>query len=249
MLGNYNLDTIVCALSESQLGIYLDEKVNDMGTAYSTSGIFECGLDKSVDEIKLAINVLIAKHPSLKGHVVDEESPLLVCDAYPTIEVVESYDYSELIKPFNLNEYLARFYIVQNKESKVVFYDMHHIICDATSRTIINKELSLALDGKLNPMVDMGFVFDSRDSFGSKFESHYNNAHEFFKNNLSMIDDVGTLLSDIGGVNNSIKLPIRGVREDVQEFCRECGITVGNFLNAVFAYTYSRFTGSDKVYY
>ena len=60
---------------------------------------------------------------------------------------------------------------------------------------------------------------------------------------------VGVILDDTNGVNNRIRLPIRGVRDDVEGFCRECGITVGNFLNAIFAYTYSRFTGSGKVYY
>ena len=52
-----------------------------------------------------------------------------------------------------------------------------------------------------------------------------------------------------GGRASRIKFSIGGVRGDVESFVRECGITVGNFLNAIFAYTYSRFTGSDYVYY
>ncbi|WP_405290050.1 D-alanine--poly(phosphoribitol) ligase subunit DltA [Methanobrevibacter sp.] len=248
-IGDYESDRIICCLSESQLGIYLDEKVNDMGTAYSVLDILECGNNKSVDEIKAAIGALIDKHPILKGRVVDGEVPLLVCDSYPSIEHAESDDYRELVKPFDLNDSLARFYILEKDNSRFIFYDIHHIINDATSRAVIINDLALALDGALNDSVDLGFVYGSRDSFNSQFESIYTESYEFYRNNLSDIDETSALLEDIEGVDNSIRLPIHDVREDVETFCRESGITVGNFLNAVFAYTYSRFTGSNKVYY
>ena len=63
------------------------------------------------------------------------------------------------------------------------------------------------------------------------------------------MDEVNPLLYDDSGRNNMISLPIHNIRNEVEEFYRKSGITVGNFLNAVFAYTCSRFTGSNKVYY
>ena len=247
-IGTYESDAIVCALSEPQLGIYLDEKVNEIGTAYSAAGILECG-KHSIDEIKNAIHKLTDKHPVLLSRVVDGEVPLLYCDSYPSVDVVKSGDYSKLIKPFDLNESLARFYIIEDNDSRFVFYDMHHIICDATSRTIINKELTLALNGELDDEVDLGFVHASRDSFDFKFDFSYDEAHEFYRGNLCDADDVSALMNDVDGSNNHIQLPIRDIRDNVEAFCREYGITVSNLFNAVFAYTYSRFTGSEKVYY
>ena len=247
-IGTYESDAIVCALSEPQLGIYLDEKVNEIGTAYSAAGILECG-KHSIDEIKNAIHKLTDKHPVLLSRVVDGEVPLLYCDSYPSVDVVKSGDYSELIKSFDLNESLARFYIIEDNDSRFVFYDMHHIICDATSRTIINKELTLALNGELDDEVDLGFVHASRDSFDFKFDFSYDEAHEFYRGNLCDADDVSELMNDVDGSNNHIQLPIRDIRDNVEAFCREYGITVSNLFNAVFAYTYSRFTGSEKVYY
>ena len=79
--------------------------------------------------------------------------------------MVENVDDSDLIRPFDLSESLARFYIIRTDEGMRVFYDMHHIISDATSRTIINRDLALALDGELDVSRDLGFVFASRDSF------------------------------------------------------------------------------------
>ena len=251
-LGNYefNDNNIVCCLSESQLGVYLDEKVHEKDTAYSAPGIFEYGDKYTVDEVKDAIHALINKHPILKGRILDTENmPLLICDSYPSIEIINATDYSNPIKPFNLDKSLARFYIVDNKDEKFVFYDMHHIISDATTRTIINRELHQALIGKLDDSIDLGFVYASRDSFESRYDNRYESAREFFHDEFADIDETQPLLKDINGKTGSVSLPIRGIHEKVELFVQEKGITVGNLLNSVFAYTYSRFTGSDKVYY
>ncbi len=243
-------NNIVCCLSEPQLGVYLDEKINDKDTAYSNPGTFECGSDYSIDEIEDAIHALISKHPILRGRVLDTDNvPLLICDSYPSIEVVNDEDYSTLIKPFDLDKSLARFYIVNNGDSKSVFYLLHHIISDATSITLLNKELEQALMGELDDEIDLGFVYASRDSFESQFDNKYKSAREFFHNEFADIDDVQNILNDVDGKMGSVSLPIRGIREKVEGFTQEKGITVNNLLNAVFAYSYSRFTGSDKVYY
>ena len=248
-LNNYKFDSIVCCMSEPELGIYLDEKINDKGSAYAASGIYECESDVSVDDIKEVIRKLIDKHPVLKARVVDGDTPLLVCDANPLVEVVDVDDYSDLIRPFDLNESLARFYIIDNDESKSIFYDVHHLINDATSGNLINEDLSNIFSGDFDDTLDLGFLYSSRDSFNIKFENRYEKAYDFFNRHLSSMDEVSPMLHDFSGRNNMISLPIHNVRNEVEEFCRKSGITVGNFLNAVFAYTYSRFTGGSKVYY
>ena len=243
-------NNIVCCLSEPQLGVYLDEKINEKDTAYSNPGTFECGSDYSIDEIEDAIHALISKHPILRGRVLDTDNvPLLICDGYPPIETVNNEDYSTLIKPFDLDKSLVRFYIVNNDDSKSVFYIIHHIISDATTVTLLNKELEQALLGELNNTVDLGFAYASRDSFESQYDYKYKSAQKFFQNEFADIDEVQYFLGDVDGSAGSVSLPIRGIHEKVERFTKENGITVSNLLNAVFAYTYSRFTGSDKVYY
>ena len=249
-IANYKFDNIVCCLSEPQLGVYLDEKVHDKDTAYSTAGIFECTGDYSVDELKDAIHALIEKHPILKGRVLDTGYlPLLICDSYPEISITNVDDYSTLTRPFDLGKSLARFFIVDNKYGMFIVYDMHHIISDATSRVIINRDLGLALSGELDGKVDLGFVYASRDSFDSQFKPDYDAAYGFFREMFADIDEVSSLLDDVDGCAGSVSLPIRGVREDILSFVHDKGITVSSFLNAVFAYTYSRFIGGNKVYY
>ncbi|WP_407422907.1 amino acid adenylation domain-containing protein [Methanobrevibacter sp.] len=251
-IGNFNFknENIICCLSESQLGVYLDEKANEKGTAYSTAGIFEYDSIFSTDEIKEAIHALINKHPILRGRILDTDSiPLLICDNNPSIETVNNADYHDLIKAFDLDKSLARFFIVNNEDSKFVFYDIHHIISDATTLTLINKELEQALIGQLDDEIDLGFAYASRDSFESKYDYKYKSAHKFFHDAFADIDEVRYILDDVDGSKGSVSLPIRGIREKVESFVQKQGITISNLLNAVFAYTYSRFTGSNKVYY
>ena len=245
----FSADNIVCALSESQLGVYLDEKVHDKGTAYSAPGIFDCGNDRSIGEIEDAIHVLINKHPVLKGRVLDDDIPLLVCDSYPSIEIVDVENYLELIKPFDLEKSLARFFIIDNDEHRFIFYDIHHIINDATSLRIIQEELNGILNGEYDDSIDWGFVYASEDSFEFKFKAEYDSAYNFFSEELADIDNIPSLLDDVDGSEGSVILPIRGIRSQVELYAHKMGISVNNLLIATFAYAYSRFVGSDEVYF
>ena len=249
-ISNYSFENegIVCCLTEEQLGVYLDEKVYDKGTAYASTGILECN-DNSIDEIKNAIKALINKHPILKGRVlITEDIPLLICDNDPIIEVINDFNYSTLVQPFDLNKSLVSFFIVDDDE-KFVFYHIHHIITDATSDSVIYKDFERALNNKLNDVVDFGFIHASIDAYESKFKPEYKSALEFYKNEFVDIDEVQYLLNDIDGCTGKVSLPIRGVRKRIERFAHKRGITTSNILNAVFAYTYSRFTGSEKVYF
>ena len=247
-IGNYKFKNIICCLTESQIGMYLEENIQDKGTAYSLSDIIKCNEDRSIEEIKNAVYSLVDKHPFLKARVLQNGNlPLLICDAYPEIEIVTFDDYSQLIRPFDLNKCLVRFFIMEDAE--LIVYDMHHIITDAISCTIINRDLELALNGQLDDDVDLGFVYASRDSFESKFKEDYEIAHEFFKKHLEGIDEIPILPEDIEGFKGKISFPIHNVREKIEDLTYNLGITISTFLNAVFGYTYSRFTGGNKVFY
>ena len=250
-IGKYAFEDegIACALSQSQLEVYLNEMNHDMGNAYSTFGVFECPLDKSIDEIECVINALIDKHPILKGRIDDGDIPLLICDSYPSIEVVNIDDYSSLMKPFDLSKYLARFFIAGGKDSRIIVYDVHHVINDGVGFNIIGADLTDAFDGNLDADIDLGFIYASHDSFESKFQPAYESAHEFYGKQFEDMEHVGSMKKDSNGSRGVVSLPIHRIRSGVERFCQNNNITVGMLLNATFAYTYSHFIGSDKVYY
>ena len=246
---NYdNHESIVCCLSESQMGVYLDEMVNDKNIAYSTAMTYECDLSCSVEEIKNVIFSIIDKHPILKGRIInDGEDVFLVCDSYPLVEVVGSDDTSSLVRPFDLEDYLARFYIIDTTDRKAIFFDIHHIISDATTLSIIEEELNDGFEGILDDELDLGFVYSCYDDYMIKFDSSYEDAHRFFADILSDVDDIDGLLDDVDGSDGSVILPIHGVRDKIEKFAYDKGITAGNLFYSVFAYCLSRFTGNSRV--
>lgn len=192
-------------------------------------------------------------HPILKGHIIETgDFPLMICDSYPLVEIIDEKndgDYSEYVKPFDLDESLIRFYIVQKEDGIDIIYDMHHIIGDATTKSIINGDLENALNGKLDNEVDYGFLYASRDAFEAEFSLAYESAKNFYNEKFADIDEVQNMEIDVDASSGSVILPIRGVRDAVESFTHKNSITVSNFLNSVFAYSYSRFTGDNKVYY
>ncbi len=243
-------ENIICALCEPQLEVYFNERNYDMGNAYSTMESVKCPSWMSIDEIKNSIHALINNHPVLKGRIIDnEDMPLMICDSYPLIEITDTDDYSTLMTPFNLEKYLARFFIIDGKDFKYIVYDVHHIINDATGFNIIKNDLIAAFEGNLDDNIDLGFVYASRDSFESKFEPSYESSHEFYKKQFTDINEADSMQKDLNGARGTVSLPVRGIKDSVGNFVRNNNITEGTFLNAVFAYAYSCFTGSRKVCY
>ena len=123
------------------------------------------------------------------------------------------------------------------------------MINDATGFRIIENDLIDAFDGNLDDIPDLGFVYASCDSFESKFDASYESAHEFFKEQLANIDEASSLKKDSQASRGIVSFPIRGVKNLIEDFAQKNNITVGTFLNAVFAYAYSCFIDSDKVCY
>nr|WP_295722258.1 condensation domain-containing protein [uncultured Methanobrevibacter sp.] len=189
------------------------------------------------------------KHPVLKGRILnDGDNVFLVCDSYPLVELVSSDDTSAFIKPFDLEDYLARFYIIDTPTRKAILYDIHHIISDATTISIINKEFKKGFNGILDDNLDLGFLRSSYDDFIVKFDSSYESAHRFFADMLSDVEYFDVLGGDVDGSEGTVILPIFGVKEKLENFTYKKGISVGNLFYAVYAYCLSCFTGEDKVF-
>ena len=139
----------------------------------------------------------------------------LMSDSYPSIEVVEESDYSKLIAPFDLDKSLVRFYIMDNDGMKSIFYELHHIISDGTTRSLIDKELDAAFKSIFDKNMDLGFLYASCEDFESKFEQNYKSAHEFFIEQLEGVDEIPGLVEDVGGSKGRLSLPIPNIRDNV----------------------------------
>lgn len=155
----YSFDEI-CPLSESQLNVYLDEMVNEMGTGYNNAFRIEFENKYSVDEIKNALIKLFDTYPILKARVVDNSNNLSGCIFDADVKIGEGSldDIESFVRPFELNKSLSRYLIVVDDESVTLCMDIHHLIFDGTSLNILVDKLFSILNGGDVDFVDNGIL-------------------------------------------------------------------------------------------
>ena len=247
-LDKYSFDDEVI-LSESQLSIYLDEMINDMGTGYNNPFKIEFNDRYSKDEIKNALIKLFDLHPILKTRLVESKDQFVSCvfDAEIKINQGKLSDIKSFVRPFELNKNLSRFLIASDGESTTLCCDIHHMIFDGTSMNILINTLFSILDNVNTDSVDNGIL--RQVAFEENIDSNYfNDAQKFYDMQLADRDEVQDLLSCVDGddgfeYNHTFEIDIK----HLSSFLHSNAITHNHFFASIFAYTISRFTGSYKV--
>ena len=242
---NYTFED-VCPLSESQLNVYLDEAVENIGTAYNNPYKIDFKKGYSADEIKNALIKLFDVFPIFKARVMEGEC--LSFDAEPEIEEGSLNDMESFVKPFDLSEYLARFLIVADGKSSSLCLDVHHLIFDGTSLNVILNRLFSILNDESADFIDDGFL--RQVSYEENISQDYmGDAREFFDAMLSDKDEVYGLLPSVNNENDDSQYfnTFEVNKNDLHSFLQNNHITHNQFFSSVFAYTLSRFIGCDKV--
>ena len=238
-----------CPLSESQLNIYLDESVKDMGTSYNNPFKIDFRDNYSVDEIKDALIKLFEVFPILKARVLNEKGTLsFVFDGEPEIIEGSANDIVSFVNPFEFDKYLSRFLISVDDESVILCADFHHLIFDGTSVNILLKRLSSILDCEDVDFVDRGVLRQA--SFEEIKDSEYRaDAKAFFDEMLADRDEVHDLLPSVDGDDGEYVLIDTFDMDDecLSSFLQSHSITYNQFFTSIFGYTLSRFSGSEKV--
>ncbi|MBR4514792.1 MAG: amino acid adenylation domain-containing protein [Lachnospiraceae bacterium] len=242
-----------CPLSESQLNIYLDESVHDRGTAYNNPFTLTFG-DKesaSIDEIKAALKKLFEVYPVLKARVMSTEGELsLFFDAEPVIEEGSVDEIGSFVTPFATDESLCRFLLVRDGESTVLCADFHHLIFDGVSLSVFLNSLFSVLRGEEIDYTDKGLLREL--SFEETVRSSgMSEAEAFYDRMLADRDEVYELLPSVsvdGGVDGYEYIKSFDMdTEQLDSFLKQHSVTRNQFFAGVFAYTLSRFSGSEKV--
>ena len=245
---NYTFDE-GCPLSDSQLNVYLDDEINNKGTAYNNPFIIRFNKYYPVNELKKAIACLIDRYPILKSRVLIEKdsSPMSLFDA--EIEINEGLlnDIEYFVRPFDLDKCLSRFLIVEDDKSSVLCCDFHHLIFDGTSLNILLDSLISLLNDEDVDFVDNGIL--RQVSFEKDIDSHYmDDAQKFLDNMLADRDEVYGLLPCVDNSGESVFDDVVFVDGSIlTSFLEGNSITHNQFFASVFAYSLSKFSCSSKV--
>ena len=247
----YSLDE-GCPLNESQLNVYLDIASNDKSDSYMIPLFMDIASDYSIDSIINALNEIINAHPILGMCVSDEfDIPYLVKGSKPAItvesDVSDKHINKFLLEHFDLHDCLCRFLVVENDSGFKLYAVFHHIIFDAMSEAIFKKDLQSILDGKT---VDADESFLKVSAFSQQIQKsgEFVEAEDFFNSMLADSDSVGTLLDSVvpdGPGYSTISLDVDN--KLFHSFLDKYNVSENILFSSVFAYTLSRFVGSEKV--
>ena len=152
------------------------------------------------------------------------------------------------VRPFDLNENLARFLILETEESLFLYIDLHHLIFDANSLNVLINNFNSILDEESEFEVDDGFL--RQLSFEENIlETNYaDEAENFFDAMLADCDEVSDLMASVNSDGKGNIGSVLDIDNDkLTDFIQSQSITHNQFFSSVFAYALSRFTGASKV--
>ena len=238
-----------CPLSESQLNVYLDESVHDMGTAYHVPYVIRLKRDCSPDDVKNALQKLFTVFPLLKGRVQNTEDALyLVFDAEPVIKEGSVDEIGSFVVPFDLGRSLSRFMIARDIDSTILCVDFHHLIFDGVSMNVFLDSLLAVLKGNDIDYVDHGMLRETSLEEAIR-ASGMDEAEAFYDHMLADREEVYPLLPSVDGEKEAFEYihTFDIGKKGLDTFLRKHSITRNQFFTGVFAYTLSRFSGSEKV--
>jgi amino acid adenylation domain-containing protein len=135
-------------LSVAQQGLWVNEKVGDVGAIYAMPFTLTFDGPLDVPGLVAAVSAVVERHPVLASAVAERDGvPYLVPVPPPTVEVVEDADLDALVrKPFDLaTGPLSRFTLVTRAPDRYVLLVVaHHLVFDGYSTDVFVRDLATA---------------------------------------------------------------------------------------------------------
>ncbi|WP_296849053.1 AMP-binding protein, partial [uncultured Methanobrevibacter sp.] len=240
-----------CPLNESQLNVYLDIQRYEKNENYNIPITITIDKSYSINDIKKALSKIFNVHPILKTHIeIIEGKPYLKSENMPKIEYLKEHDENMINKfmmdPFDLNESLSRFLLVENEDNFVLFAVFHHLIFDGFSSIVFRKHLFDLLNGEILN-TDVEFIKSSIYDEEIIKNPKYKEAEIFYETMLYEVDEVSPLLSSVKNNKAGFYYFDLSINENnIKNFLKSNNITENILFISAFAYTLSRFTGDSQ---
>lgn len=150
-------------LSSAQRRIYMLSQKESIGTAYHLTEFIQMDGDLQISRLENVLIKLIQRHEGLRTTFeMREGMPVQMIretvDFKLKCKKMEEQSYEKIaeqfVKPFELSRQTFRVELYEFTETRhLLLIDMHHIICDGVSRTILLKEMAELYNGKVLPLL------------------------------------------------------------------------------------------------
>ena len=246
-------------LSKTQEGIFVQCVANPDTTMYNISLLFTISKELDIDRLKDALYRAVLAHSFVRTRLFlnssgdvrqsrEDTEPFTVDDIHvKEIEDIKKEE-AELIKPYNIiGDRLFRIDILEAKDARYLFIDMHHIIFDGTSLVNFVNSVEKAYAGEeLEPESFDGFdvVLAEQDA---RTEEALAKAKDYFERLLGGCETDILPRSDLYTHDHGLgSVKYKGAEiKGIEEYCEKAGVTVNGLMCSTLGLVLSKFCGTD----
>lgn len=252
-------------ISSAQKRIYYSSSLENNSTLYNIAGGIIVDKLLDVNKLQECFNILINRHESLRTHfdIINDEVVQVIDDNIDfelPLEDVNSDDlnkiYHDFVKPFDLSKSpLFRCKLIKLKDDKMLLLlDMHHIISDGTSLSILLQELCDLYNGLSLPEKHIDykdFTLWEKDQFET---DEFNKSKKYWLNQFN--DEIPLLnmpttsprpsIQSFEGSNYHTKLS-KDIFERINKTAKTLNITPYMLMLSAYYILLSKYTSQDDI--
>ena len=245
-------------LSNVQYGLYA-ECMNHQGEiCYNIPYIYT--LDGSLDSVRLcrAVEHAVASHPTLftRIELTGQGDPVQTIDTEETfsLEVEEISDIeaekNTFVRSFDLlHDRLFRIRLLKDGEHYYILQDIHHIICDGTSRKMLLSDMEQAYHSQTLEPESVTLAQIAGTEAEARNTTHFEEDKKWYEENFDCRDCYSPLLPDLDGEESAEGLLTRTLdvtAAEVEKYCRENSIYKSTFFTAAYSYLLAKFNNEHE---
>ncbi|ORX65549.1 AMP-binding-domain-containing protein, partial [Anaeromyces robustus] len=249
-------------VTAQQLGVYIDTIKNPDTIIYNVPSIFKFKDNVDIEMIKCAIGELLQKQEILRSKYIEKEVNGEI-EVYGCIDnecrlKFESYTFDNVknfIRPFDLSK--APLIRVGFIEDKVLLIDMHHIISDGVTSTIIMNELNHFYNDDEVDDLEVQFIDYALYIDEKKKEGYFENQIEFYRKmfeceyevlNIPKKENNKINEESSSNIVNCTKIIDSKLSQVINEYTKNNGISKTAFFISIYGYILSKYSGQDTIY-
>ena len=245
-------------LSISQQGVYADTMRNPQSTTYNIPIVYTFPASQDAKQLADCMTQILNAHPYLQACLTMENADVeqYIPKQSPKVSIKEMTDADyelyrkSFVTPINLMKApLYHIEVVKTEKAVYLLLDIHHIIFDGTSMSVLMQQLKTLLEGgKISAESHTYFDYVKTEQSIDKAE-----AEQFFAKMLADCDSSSDIAPNIPqtsdcSLGESRTLAVSIDFERIDAFCRNLKITPAALMLAATGYTIARFTSSRHAY-
>lgn len=247
-------------LSQSQMGIYVESIQHPNSFVYHMPFLYT--LDKAIDleRLRAALYRVIDAHPAFFSYYTTDDNgePLIVerKDIPIVIDIQSVADMEamkhDIVRRFDLADgrpvHIA---LYSGAEHNYMLFEVHHIVGDGASASILMDEIDRAYRGEDIEPEDYTFYDVTAEELRLRAGSEeYDEARRWYEENFNVGDVDTQIIADRSDKEHRVvhaEYSLSLDRDNLRNIIDSTGVKPGTLFTSAFALLMSKFTGDDQV--